>query len=92
MGLILILMLIYYRFFGLVADIATFIKSYFIMCHFIGNRCHSNFTGYCGDRINGSMAVDANVLIYERIREELRNGMSPQGAIHAGYEKAFAPF
>jgi len=36
------------------------------------------------------MAVDANVLIFERIREELRNGISPQAAINAGYEKAFS--
>jgi preprotein translocase subunit SecD len=36
------------------------------------------------------MAVDANVLIYERIREELRNGVSPQAAIRAGFEKAFS--
>ena len=36
------------------------------------------------------MAVDANVLINERIREELRNGMSPQASIHAGYERAFS--
>jgi len=36
------------------------------------------------------MAVDANVLIFERIREELRNGNSPQASIHAGYEKAFS--
>ena len=36
------------------------------------------------------MAVDANVLIFERIREELRNGISPQAAIHVGYERAFA--
>ncbi|HEB81003.1 MAG TPA: protein translocase subunit SecD, partial [Chromatiales bacterium] len=36
------------------------------------------------------MAVDANVLIYERIREELRNGNTPQASIHAGYEKAFS--
>jgi preprotein translocase subunit SecD len=36
------------------------------------------------------MAVDANVLIYERIREELRNGVSPQTAIYSGYEKAFS--
>ena len=36
------------------------------------------------------MAVDANVLIYERIREELRHGLSPQAAIYAGYERAFS--
>ena len=36
------------------------------------------------------MAVDANVLIYERIREELRNGMTPQTSIRAGFEKAFS--
>ncbi len=46
--------------------------------------------GIAGIVLTVGMAVDANVLIYERIREELRHGMSPQAAIHAGYERAFA--
>ena len=46
--------------------------------------------GIAGIILTVGMAVDANVLIYERIREELRNGVSPQAAIKAGFEKAFS--
>ena len=46
--------------------------------------------GLAGIVLTVGMAVDANVLIYERIREELRNGMTPHAAIHSGYERAFA--
>ena len=45
--------------------------------------------GMAGMVLTVGMAVDSNVLIYERIREELRNGISPQASIHAGYERAF---
>jgi len=46
--------------------------------------------GIAGIVLTVGMAVDANVLIFERIREEIRNGNSPQASIHAGYEKAFS--
>src|SRR5260221_11636203 len=46
--------------------------------------------GIAGIVLTVGMAVDANLLIYERIREELRHGLSPQSAIYAGYERAFA--
>ena len=46
--------------------------------------------GIAGIVLTVGMAVDANVLIFERIREELRNGNTPQASIHAGYEKAFS--
>jgi len=46
--------------------------------------------GIAGIVLTVGMAVDANVLIYERIREEIRNGNSPQASIYAGYEKAFS--
>jgi len=46
--------------------------------------------GIAGIVLTVGMAVDANVLIFERIREELRNGNTPQAAIHSGYEKAFS--
>ena len=46
--------------------------------------------GIAGIVLTIGMAADANVLIYERIREELRNGNSPQAAIHAGFDKAFS--
>jgi preprotein translocase subunit SecD len=46
--------------------------------------------GIAGIVLTVGMAVDANVLIFERIREEIKNGNSPQASIHAGYEKAFS--
>ncbi|CEK10069.1 protein translocase subunit SecD [Legionella hackeliae] len=90
MGLILVLMLVYYRFFGLVANIALFLNLILLsaLMSMIGNTL--TLPGIAAFVLTVGMAVDANVLIYERIREELRNGLSPQAAIHAGYDRAFA--
>jgi preprotein translocase subunit SecD len=90
MGLILILMLIYYRFFGLVANIALLLNLILLgaLLSIIGTTL--TLPGIAGMVLTVGMAVDANVLIYERIREELRNGLSPQAAIYAGYDRAFA--
>lgn len=90
MGLILILMLVYYRFFGLVADIAL-VLNLILLCALLSIiGATLTLPGIAGIVLTVGMAVDANVLIYERIREELRNGLSPQAAIYAGYERAFA--
>lgn len=90
MGLILILMLVYYHFFGLVANIALFLNLIFLsaILSIIGTTL--TLPGIAAFVLTVGMAVDANVLIYERIREELRNGMSPQAAIYAGYDRAFS--
>lgn len=90
MGLILVLMLVYYRFFGLVANIALFLNLILLsaLLSIIGTTL--TLPGIAGFVLTVGMAVDANVLIYERIREELRNGASPQAAIYAGYDRAFA--
>ena len=90
MGLILILMLVYYRFFGLVADIALFLNLILLsaLMSIIGSTL--TLPGIAGFVLTVGMAVDANVLIYERIREEIRNGLSPQAAVFAGYDRAFA--
>ncbi|RMX20784.1 protein translocase subunit SecD [Legionella jordanis] len=90
MGLILLLMLVYYHFFGLVADIALFLNLIMLaaLMSLIGNTL--TLPGIAAFVLTVGMAVDANVLIYERIREELRNGLSPHAAIHAGYDRAFA--
>lgn len=90
MGLILILMIIYYRFFGLVADIALFLNLILLSALMSIIGATLTLPGIAGFVLTVGMAVDANVLIYERIREELRNGLSPQAAIHAGYDRAFA--
>jgi preprotein translocase subunit SecD len=90
MGLILVLMLVYYRFFGLVANIAL-VLNLILLCALLSIiGATLTLPGIAGIVLTVGMAVDANVLIYERIREELRNGLSPQAAIFAGYERAFA--
>lgn len=90
MGLILVLMLIYYRFFGLVANIGLFLNLLLLsaLLSLIGTTL--TLPGIAAFVLTVAMAVDANVLIYERIREELRHGVTPNVAIHAGYERAFA--
>lgn len=90
MGLILVLMLAYYRFFGLVANIALFLNLILLSALLSLIGATLTFPGIAAFVLTVGMAVDANVLIYERIREELRNGMSPQSAIHAGYDRAFS--
>lgn len=90
MGLILVLMLVYYHFFGLIADIALMLNLFFLCALLSIIDATLTLPGIAGIVLTVGMAVDANVLIYERIREELRNGLSPQAAIHAGYERAFS--
>ncbi|HBP6870118.1 TPA: protein translocase subunit SecD [Legionella pneumophila] len=90
MGLILALMLVYYHFFGLIADIALMLNLVFLCALLSIIDATLTLPGIAGIVLTVGMAVDANVLIYERIREELRNGLSPQAAIHAGYERAFS--
>jgi preprotein translocase subunit SecD len=90
MGLIILLMLFYYRFFGLVANIALFLNLILLsaLMSIIGSTL--TLPGIAGFVLTVAMAVDANVLIYERIREELRHGLSPHAAIYAGYDRAFS--
>ena len=90
MGLILILMLVYYRFFGLVANIALFLNLILLSALMSIIGATLTLPGIAGFVLTVGMAVDANVLIYERIREELRHGLSPQAAVHAGYDRAFS--
>lgn len=90
MGLILIVMLVYYRFFGLVADIGLFLNLILLSAVLSIIGATLTLPGIAGFVLTVGMAVDANVLIYERIREELRLGISTQAALYAGYERAFA--
>jgi preprotein translocase subunit SecD len=90
MGLILLLMLAYYRFFGVVANIALLLNLILLCALLSMIGATLTLPGIAGIVLTVGMAVDANVLIYERIREELRHGFSPQAAIYAGYERAFA--
>jgi preprotein translocase subunit SecD len=88
--LVVLFMLIYYRFFGLVADLALFVNLIFILAVMSLLGATLTLPGIAGIVLTIGMAVDANVLINERIREELRLGMTPQAAIHAGYARAFS--
>ncbi len=88
--LVLIFMAIYYKTFGLFADIALAVNLVFIIAVLSLLQATLTLPGIAGIVLTVGMAVDANVLIFERIKEELKNGNSPQASIHAGYEKAFS--
>ena len=88
--LILIFMAIYYKIFGLFADIALSLNLVLIVAMLSLLQATLTLPGIAGIVLTVGMAVDANVLIFERIREEIRNGNSPQASIHSGYEKAFS--
>lgn len=87
--LIMTFMLFYYRFMGVIADLALFFNVIFIVAMMSLIGVTLTLPGIAGIVLTMGMAVDANVLIFERIREELRNGATVQAAIHAGYERAF---
>jgi len=87
---VIIFMILYYRFFGLIADMALILNIVFIMAVLSILGATLTLPGIAGIVLTVGIAVDSNVLIFERIREELRNGMSPQASIHTGYEKAFS--
>jgi preprotein translocase subunit SecD len=87
---VLIFMVIYYKVFGLVAD-AVLIANVVLLAALLSMMNTSlSLPGIAGIILTVGIAVDANVLIYERIREELRKGVTPQAAIRAGFEKAFS--
>ncbi len=87
---VLVFMLIWYRGFGLVADIALVVNLVLIVAILSMLQATLTLPGIAGIVLTVGMAVDANVLIFERIREEIRIGNTPQSSIHAGYEKAFS--
>ena len=88
--LVLIFMALYYKVFGLIADVALALNLVLIVAMLSLLQATLTLPGIAGIVLTVGMAVDANVLIFERIREEIRNGNSPQASIHAGYEKAFS--
>jgi preprotein translocase subunit SecD len=88
--LVLVFMAIYYRVFGLVADLALFANLILLISLLSMLGATLTMPGIAGIVLTVGMAVDANVLIFERIREEIRNGNTPQASIRAGYDKAFS--
>lgn len=89
-ALVLVFMAIYYKSFGLIANVALTANLVIIIAVLSLMQATLTLPGIAGIVLTVGMAVDANVLIFERIREELRNGNTPQASIHAGYEKAFS--
>ena len=90
MGLVLVFMAVYYKTFGLVANLALVSNLFLIVAVLSILQATLTLPGIAGIVLTVGMAVDANVLIFERIREELRVGSTPQASIHAGYAKAFS--
>ncbi len=89
MLLVVIFMVFYYRFYGLIADFALIMNLVILIALMSILSATLTLPGIAGIVLTVGMAVDANVLIFSRIKEELRHGMSPQAAIKAGYDRAF---
>jgi len=88
-GLVLLYMLVYYRGFGLVANVSLTLNLMLLVACMSILSATLTLPGIAGIVLTVGMAVDANVLIFERIKEELRAGAPPQSAINAGYGRAF---
>jgi len=86
---VIIFMILYYNLSGVIADIALLLNLIIIMAVLAGFHATLTLPGVAGIILTIGMAVDANVLIFERIREELRNGKTVRAAIDSGYSRAF---
>lgn len=89
LALVLLFMLIYYKVFGIAANLALLANLVLLVAVMSGLSATLTLPGIAGIVLTVGMAVDANVLIFSRIKEELKGGMSPQAAINAGFDRAF---
>jgi len=87
--LILIFMIFYYRLSGLIANIALFLNLIILAGAMAYFKATLTLPGIAGIILTIGMAVDANILIYERIREELRHGKTIRAAIDSGFKRVF---
>ena len=87
--IVFIFMLVYYRLSGLIADVALGLNLLMLFAFMAAIRATLTLPGLAGIALTVGMAVDTNILIFERIREELRLGKSPRSAIEAGFRRAF---
>jgi preprotein translocase subunit SecD len=87
-AVVFVFMLIYYRFNGLAADVALAVTILLVFAGLIAFHATLTLPGIAGIILTIGMAVDGNVLIYERIKEELRAGKTPLAAVDAGFRKA----
>ena len=88
LAIVLIFMFIYYRISGLIADFALFFNLFFLLAAMAALHATLTMPGIAGIILIVGMSVDANVLIFERIREELRTGKTVRASIDAGYKRA----
>ena len=88
--LVVVFMVVYNRAFGMAANLALFLNFIYLIALLSLLPATLALPGIAGIVLTIGMAVDANILINTRIKEEIRNGNSPQSSIHAGYEKAFS--
>ncbi len=89
-ALVVLFMAGYYKLFGMIANMALAFNVVIVVAILSLLQATLTLPGIAGIILTVGMSVDANVLIFERIKEELRNGNSPQASIYIGYEKAFA--
>ena len=89
-GLVVLFMAVYYRLFGMIANLALAFNVVIVVAILSMLQATLTLPGIAGIILTVGMSVDANVLIFERIKEELKNGNTPQSAIFIGYDKAFA--
>ena len=87
--LVILFMMVYYRWSGVVANSAVLLNIVLLMGTLAAFKATLTLPGIAGIILVIGMAVDANVLIFERVREEIRNGKTPRLAVEAGYGKAF---
>ena len=87
---IAVFMCLYYRLFGVISTLALGVNLLLLLAVLSMLQATLSLPGIAAIALTLGMAIDSNVLINERIREELRGGASPQAAIHTGYERAFA--
>jgi preprotein translocase subunit SecD len=88
-ALVILFMLLYYKGAGIVADLALILNLFFIVSVLSAFNLTLTLTSIAGIILTVGMAVDANVIIFERIKEEYRLGKSPRAAVTAGFQKAF---
>jgi preprotein translocase subunit SecD len=89
-ALVVLFMAIYYKLFGMIANLALAFNVVIVVAILSMLQATLTLPGIAGIILTVGMSVDANVLIFERIKEELKNGHTPQSAIFVGYDKAFA--
>ncbi|HEY5575556.1 MAG TPA: protein translocase subunit SecD, partial [Clostridiaceae bacterium] len=89
-GIVLLLMILYYRVPGLIADIALVLYMVLVLLAFAGINATLTLSGIAAFLLTVGMAVDANILIFERMKEELKSGKSTKASIDAGFHRAMS--